>query len=505
MAPIPNLLGLLQRATTTDVTDDMQLPSDAPYPLATALAVLSFLVSITLLSPAYSHYRNKNLGALTLVLWTIVFNLRIFTNALIWPNDNIATWFDGHGLCDVEVSLQAAWTVAAPAALASLLRGLAHAMDTNRVSLGGKTKAQLLRERAIDGMLCLGFPALHMLILYIVQARRYAIFGIMGCVPDISTTYLTVAIYWLPPVLWTILDAYYAVLILTRLIHHHLTFASILANSNMTKNRFLRLYLFCTTLVLFFVPLQLFTLYSNLSQKDFEPFSWERWHGAETWDEILMFPSEGRVLYPVYVWLGGGMFIFVFFGFGRDAVEMYRSGLVAMGAHKVWPSLSREGTPKQSSTGTRSSVSSKARMLFSRKGSAVLKKHYDTDCSQSTTVTTTTDADGVSPNSAVFPKDINNHNIAVDAEKDTGPSATQPSLLKRLTTAFRPRQATSFRNFSLTSWNGKAVKCGISSSWQESRSEAASMEVVVHTEVRQASETAGTMETKAAKGGSHAV
>ena len=391
-------------------------------------------------------------------------------------------------------------------------------MDTNRVSLGGKTRAQLWRGRAIDGMLCLGYPALNMLFFYIVQARRYAIFGITGCVPVLSTTYLTVAIYWLPPVLLTLVDAYYAgkvifpsttpltltdivlsliVLILARLIQHRLTFASILANSNMTRNRFLRLYLFCTTLVVFFVPLQLYTLYTNISHKEFKSYSWNRWHGTETWNDIVMAPSEGRVLYPVYVWLGGGIFIFVFFGFGKDAVEMYRTGLVAIGVHKVWPGLSRDNTPRQSSADSGSSLSSKARMLFARKGSAASDKHYDTDCSRSTTITTMTDADNVSPKSAVFAKNISNHSITTDAEKGTGATSTQPSFIKRLTATFRSRQLQppSLHNFSLKAWNGKAVRNGTISASACSRSETASMEVVVHTELRQASETAETIKS----------
>ena len=81
-----------------------------------------------------------------------------------------------------------------------------------------------------------------------------------------------------------------------------------------------------------------------------------------------MIPSGGTVLYDRWIWLASGLLVFVFFGFGRDALNTYRSGLLAIGLGKVIPSLKTEY--RGSITGTVSSFGSKAKMLFKRKSSA---------------------------------------------------------------------------------------------------------------------------------------
>lgn len=80
--------------------------------------------------------------------------------------------------------------------------------------------------------------------------------------------------------------------------------------------------------------------------------------------------THGHITYDGYIWMAGGVVIFLIFGLGKDAVRMYRDGLLACGAGRIWPSL-RNGSQRGSGTlATMSSMSSRARMLFSkRKGS----------------------------------------------------------------------------------------------------------------------------------------
>ena len=130
----------------------------------------------------------------------------------------------------------------------------------------------------------------------------------------------------------------------------------------------MRLYILCIMWVLGYIPVQAFTLYTNIDVLAKQPFSWSGAHDPEYWDNIVMVPSNGRVLYDRWIWLTSGVIVFVFFGCGRDAVNMYRTGLLAVGFGKVFPSLSPDH--RSSGSATMSSFSSKARMLFKLKSSS---------------------------------------------------------------------------------------------------------------------------------------
>ena len=425
---------------TTDTTGLRGLPV---YTSAILLSLGNLLVILLILPPIFWHARNRNIGATLLVGCVIMLNLQSLINALLWPTDNIAKWYNGSGLCDVEVKLQVAAQVASPAALGCVLRALARVMDTRRTQLV-QTKAQRWRGYAIDLLWCFGFPMLQMLFHYIVKPGRYYLFGIIGCVPAVSNSWLTILLLLVPPVIWTLIDAYYAskyspsppphlhsqanthsqVLILLRLYRYRLDFASILATSNTTKSRFLRLYLLCILWILGMVPTQAYVLYRNLSITR-TPYKWSTVHNPSAWNEIIMVPSHGVILYDRYIWLAEGVVVFVFFGLGKEAVSMYRSGLLALGFGRVFPSLQPDYCGKRGSIVAAASVyTAKAKMLFLRKS---LQSGYSSEGSHTTSFA---NSEPVSPKTMTFPDVI--------AEDKQSQSSRVPS---RIASFFQSKRA----------------------------------------------------------------
>lgn len=179
------------------------------YASGVALATASFLITLLIISPMFWHYRNRNIGATVLVGWIVYLNFQSFVNALIWPTDDIQHWFTGVGLCDVEVKLQVASEVATPAALYCVLRALAKVMDTARTTVV-QSRSLTRRNYAIDITICVVPPVLQMIFHYVVQPERYYIFAISGCIPAVSATWVTILLIYIPPMLWTLVDAYYA-------------------------------------------------------------------------------------------------------------------------------------------------------------------------------------------------------------------------------------------------------------------------------------------------------
>ena len=143
------------------------------------------------------------------------------------------------------------------------------------------------------------------------------------------------------------------------------------SNSNMTKSRFLRLFILSMTLIVAVLPTQFYVLYRN-STIPLLPYSWSAIHGPEWW-KIGLFPSFGTVIFDRWIQIGIGFAIFPFFGLGQDAQKMYRKALLKIGLGRIFPGLHRRfsTSPRQgSSTNNHSrSFGSRARLFFHKRSS----------------------------------------------------------------------------------------------------------------------------------------
>ncbi|OQO04646.1 hypothetical protein B0A48_09568 [Cryoendolithus antarcticus] len=436
-----------------------QIPSTATYPTAILLSVSALLISLLIIPPMLWHARNRNIGATSLIAWILILNIQIVVNALIWRNDNTDSWFSGAGLCDIEVKIQVASGVGFPSSAACVLRALAGVMDTERTSLGN-TRAQKKRGYAIDLLWCVGFPALQMLFHYIVQPSRYYVWGISGCVPSVSNSWVTDLLIIAPPVAWVLVCAVYAVLILIRLHRYRRNFSTLLANSNTNTSRFLRLFVLCIFWLLISLPLHAFILYTQ-AYIPHEPYSWSALHSAENWSKVGITPSGGTARYIVYIWLGSGVAVFMFFGWGRDAAKMYRQGLVALGLGYFFPGLRdpRVGSGRQHSmANTLSSVTSKAKLVFQR-GGGTIARHESWISGSSLTgskfdSTSSSDAEPISPKTAAFPPPTIYEEVTssqqpagsswlhTSASHDMKTGTLPATRLERLTAAWKKPQVT---------------------------------------------------------------
>jgi pheromone a factor receptor len=100
-------------------------------------------------------------------------------------------------------------------------------------------------------------------------------------------------------------------------------------------------------------------------------YSWSLVHDG--WNVTVLVKSGGSPAHwHRWIWIACGYIVFAFFGIGSDARKMYKKWLVFVGLSKVFQSFfAQEGTENKSSSEFTwfVSVSSKAKMLFTRKGS----------------------------------------------------------------------------------------------------------------------------------------
>ena len=187
----------------------------------------------------------------------------------------------------------------------------------------------------------------------------------------------------------------------------------------------MRLYVVCIVWIVGFVPLQSYILAFNASLVD-GTYTWKATHDPEQWSQVVMTPSRGNVVYDRWIWITVGVLVFFFFGCGREALGMYKTGLVAMGFARCFPGLNQPSGANTSSrfSSTLDSFGSKAKSLF--------KKRSDGSVSMASVVSpTTTMTSDTNP----FARD---KDLFRDAEKGSEqPHPAPPSLATRIVSPFR--------------------------------------------------------------------
>lgn len=276
------------------------------------------------------------------------------------------------------------------------------------------------------------------------------------------------------------------VILTARLIRYRRAFNTIMINNNTTKSRFLRLYLLCTICVLAIIPGQVFIFVTNISP-GVERFSWNAVHHPTeySWDSVILVPSKGKTYYDRWIWLGGSILIFAFFGFGRDAVKTYRDLLLGAGMGRVIPSLKPGYESRRDTVGTFSSLNSKARLYFGKRKDSGSVTTSATESMRSPTLASTSQR---SP--------TRKSTFQSMSEKFGGTSTSnKPSIFSSLFSKTARKSSNSNDPFVLTTYNRQAmIQSNISaepfSPNSNSHSHSFSSEdVMVRTEVRQASET----------------
>jgi pheromone a factor receptor len=137
-------------------------------------------------------------------------------------------------------------------------------------------------------------------------------------------------------------------------------------------------------LIVFYLPWVFYNMYTLIAQI-VDTYSWSRVHGPD-WNSVVKVPGNGVVRTDKWSVIATGYVAFFVFGTGSDANNTYKRMLCAIGLGKVFPSLynmSKSGpsTPSSNSftKGWCSSMSTKARSLFSKADSATETSRTATD------------------------------------------------------------------------------------------------------------------------------
>ena len=175
---------------------------------AIVLPVLAFFAVVLTIPPFIWHFRNRNIAACSLIFWISLANIFVFINALIWPTDDVENWWNGNGLCDVQVKLTWGFAVGASGALCCIMRSLALIMDVDRVRIH-PSRSQRRRAVMVELLWCYACPIYTIAVDYIVQRNRYYIFAISGCVPSVDSSWPAIVLLFIWAPVFCLIESYY--------------------------------------------------------------------------------------------------------------------------------------------------------------------------------------------------------------------------------------------------------------------------------------------------------
>jgi pheromone a factor receptor len=307
------------------VSPSYQAVTNPRSALAIVFPIFAALACILYIPPLVLHITSRHFAASVLMISFTVPNIFNFINPLIWPTNFPQDWWNGHGVCDIEIKLQLACAAANVGSVASIFRQLATILNTDQTTLV-PSSAQRRRKRVFEIGLCVVVPTYLMIAHYFVQTSRYYIFPVVGCQPSFDNSWVSIVLIFIWPLILCLIATAYGALAAYRLVKYRQQFAVILAasTSSMNKSRFIRLFTLSTSLMLVYLPLSVFTFQQNTSFPR-HAYSWKRVHPPH-WADLIEI-GAGQISWDCDRWIqiGTACLVFPFLCLGQEAKALYRS------------------------------------------------------------------------------------------------------------------------------------------------------------------------------------
>ncbi|CAJ2510063.1 Uu.00g059630.m01.CDS01 [Anthostomella pinea] len=290
-------------------------------------------------------YRNGEFAAVVLIVDVAIMNFFTILNSLIWNSDNWDSWWDGTGLCDIEVYVAGPLQTIYAASIFTVMRNLAQLVQMARVNQLGRQEKT--RRNLLQAAIIFPIPLVQLLFTYFDLAQRYIIGTLIGCSAVYDSSWPKNMVYDAPPALFALLAVPYAYLTWKRFraiskksqaALKSNTAAS--ARANRTRQR---LYYMSLSILAIYLPIMLYFLAINIQDtlSSYKEYSYARVHFSGTpypWNSILFIPSwiiPGAIMNQPWVPIATTIAIVAFFGMTKDAMNMYRQYATSLKLDRV--------------------------------------------------------------------------------------------------------------------------------------------------------------------------
>ncbi|KAF8240550.1 STE3-domain-containing protein [Tricholoma matsutake] len=245
-------------------------------------------------------------------------------NSIIW-NDNVNNpapiW------CDISSRVQLAASIAAPVAVLCTIRRI-YLLTVGYMPLTTNEKRRAVMLDLASG---LGIPMIVVILMYIPQLARFAIFEDLGCAAATSDTSVGVAVQFAPQMIIYLASAVYSILTIRTLYNKYSEVSEFLStNDTVDKSQYVRVIIIVVGSSVFMVPFSIYSLVVNWN--NIHP--WPGWKNLHSDTSPLLVPasvwrSQDSSKYGVeiarWTWIFNALTIFACFGIHREACRGYVS------------------------------------------------------------------------------------------------------------------------------------------------------------------------------------
>ena len=292
---------------------------------------LSSLGVISLIPPLAWHSRTKNVPAVILMVWLFIMNITAIVGAAEWSSPDYMTKWNGKGWCDIVIKLQVGANVGIPCAVTNIIYNLHTILRADKLLVDLGSFKKICTDLAIS----LTTPIVVMGFSYILQVFRYGIARYNGCQNLLSPTWITVVLYTMWMLIWSVISAVYAVLVLIVFYRKRKDVRDILhcTNSGLNLVRFSRLLILCFIIITVMLPFSIYSFVQDLSSLS-PDFNFKKTHSKALWGFIIKF-DPGKPIYSTWLYILMAYLSFFIFGLGKDALHMYSTFLRRIGLGSV--------------------------------------------------------------------------------------------------------------------------------------------------------------------------
>ncbi len=289
--------------------------------LRAALIALQAICLALNIAPIASHVISKNLPAVVLLLLFELMNLKGIVDVSVWGGDDYLTAWDGKGWCDIMIRVETIAFVGCYSTLFCILLNLFLIFMVNKATIWWFSHFKI--RIGIEIFCSIIFPLIIMAASQAAISQRYSIYQMDGCTIALSKDGVSILTFFFWIFFWCFLDVCLTIGTVILFFKKRKTAKNILVctNSGMSMRKFMRLLVFCLTLLAILILTCLY-LGFQLRETSSQFFSSE-YHSKMFSQMVLRFAHESSLDIIKWIFVCCSFIGFLAFGTGKDAMEMY--------------------------------------------------------------------------------------------------------------------------------------------------------------------------------------
>lgn len=169
---------------------------------------LGIIANITCWVPMRILWKNGEFAASVLCMVTMTLNVYYVVNALIWRNDNVQTWYDGRGWCDLQIYTVYPIQTIYAACFFTIMRNVATRVGMMRATVLNSSEKR--RRNLREALILFTIPLLQVIMTYFVLEQRFNVATLIGCRNIYHRSWVYVPIFNMPIPIFTILAVFFS-------------------------------------------------------------------------------------------------------------------------------------------------------------------------------------------------------------------------------------------------------------------------------------------------------